>query len=111
METNFNNKYSIRRWTKIQEDKQYELKYKAELDEFMKRRKLYENNLFKEYALLRERSAKSMQNKIAARADNESDIYNNPIKLLTAIKEHSQHYQETRYKMSIILDSLRSTIN
>lgn len=76
----------------------------------MKRKKIYENILLKVYALLWERSTTAMQDKISPRADCESDIYNNPIKLLMAIKEHSQHYQEPRYEMSIILDSLRLTI-
>jgi len=52
-----------------------------------------------------------MQNRLAARADFESDIYNDPIKLLIAIKEHSLNYQESCYEMSIILDSLCTMIN
>ena len=91
---------------KEQEDKQNELEFKAELDESMKGKRTYENNLFKSYALLWERCAKAMQNRLVARADFESDIYNDPIKLLIAIKEHSLNYQETCYEMSIILDSL-----
>jgi hypothetical protein len=49
-----------------------------------------------------------MQNKIASRSDYDSVVYNDPISLLRAIKEHSLNYQETRYEMSIITDAFRS---
>jgi hypothetical protein len=45
---------------KAQEDRQYELEYKADLDEFMRRRRAYNDNLFKAYALIWERCAKAM---------------------------------------------------
>jgi hypothetical protein len=51
-----------------QEDRQNEMVFKADLDEFMKRKRMYENNLFKSYALIWERCAKAMQNKIASRS-------------------------------------------
>jgi hypothetical protein len=49
-----------------------------------------------------------MQNKIASRSDYDSVVYNDPISLLRAIKEHSLNYQETRYEMSIITAAFRS---
>ena len=52
-----------------------------------------------------------MQNKLAARSDFESDIINNPINLLEAIKEHSLNFQETRYKMSIISVAIKSLVS
>jgi hypothetical protein len=82
--------------------------YKAELDEAMKRKRTYEDNMFKAYALLWERCAKTKQDKIASRSDYDSVVYNNPIALLRAIKEHSLNYQDTRYEMSIISDAFRS---
>jgi hypothetical protein len=69
-----------------QENRKNEIEFKANLDEFMKRRRMYENNLFKAYALIWERCAKAMQNKIASRSSFESKIYNDPIELLVAIK-------------------------
>ena len=78
------------------------MEYKAKLDEALKRKRMYNDNLFMAYALIWERYAKSMQNKILARSDYEYEIYNNPIKHLKAIKEHALDYQETCYKMSII---------
>jgi hypothetical protein len=84
------------------------MEYKAELEESIGRKRTYQDNTFKAYALLWERCAKAMQNKIASRSDYESVVYNDPISLLRAIKEHSLNYQETRYKMSIITDAFRS---
>jgi hypothetical protein len=90
------------------EDKQFVMEYKAELDEAMRRKRTYEDNMFKAYALLWERCAKAMQNKVASRSDYDSEVYNNPIALLQAIKEHSLNYQDTRYEMSIISDAFRA---
>ena len=93
---------------KEREDKQFVMEYKAELDEAIRRKRTYENNTYKAYALLWERCNKAMQNKIASRSDYDTAVYNNPISLLRAIKEHSLNYQETRYEMSIITDSFRA---
>ena len=65
------------------------MEYKAEPDEALKRKKMYNDNLFKAYALIWERCAKAMQNKLVTQSDYEDEIYNNPIKLLKAIKEHA----------------------
>jgi hypothetical protein len=93
---------------KEREDKQFVMEYKAELDGSMRRKRTYQYNTFKAYALLWERFAKAMQNTIVSRSDYESVVYNDPISLLRAIKEHSLNYQETRYEMSIITDEFRS---
>ena len=85
--------------------------YKAELDEALKIKRIFKDNTFKTYALLQEHCAKSMQNKITARTDYDTTIYNDPIKLLQAIKEHSLKYQETRYEMAIIMDAFRASFN
>jgi len=87
------------------------MEYKAELDEALKKKRMYNDNLFKAYSLIWERCAKEMQNKLLARSDYEDEIYNNPIKLLKAIKEHALNYQETRYEMSIISDAFQALWN
>jgi hypothetical protein len=46
-----------------------------------------------------------MQSRLEQRTDYKTSIYNDPIQLLKAIKEHALNYQETRYEMSIILDA------
>ena len=74
---------------KAHEGKQNDMKYKSELDEALKRNIIYENKIFKAHALLCEHCAKAMKNKLMSRSDCASDIHNNPINLLKAIKEHS----------------------
>jgi len=93
------------------ENKQYEMKYKAVYDECIKRKQIYNNNKIKAYALLWKRCAKLMQNKISARVDYETKRYDNPIKLLKAIREHAMDYQETKYEMSIIIDAMKALMN
>jgi hypothetical protein len=66
--------------------------YKGNLDEFMRKRRSYDDNLFKAYALIWQRCAKAMQNKVMARSNFETEIYNDPIKLLKAVKEHALSY-------------------
>jgi len=69
---------------------------------------IYNSNKIKAYALLWERYAKIMQNKISARVDYETKIFDNPIKLLKAIREHAMDYQETKYEMYIIVDFMKA---
>ena len=47
-----------------------------------------------------------MQNKILERSDYESEIYNDPIKLLQAVKQHALNFDETQYAMTIITNSI-----
>ena len=93
------------------EEEQFKLEYKAELDECMRREKKYEANMYKAYAKMWERCSRSMKSKIEARVDYETNIYDNPINLLQAIKEHSLQYEETRYEMKIIVDAFENYFN
>jgi hypothetical protein len=74
----------------------------------MRRKRSYDDNLFKAYTLIWERCAKAMQNKVMARSNFEAAIYNDPIELLNAVKEHALNYQEIRYEMLIISDAFRA---
>ena len=47
------------------------MEYKAELDEALKKKRMYNDNLFKAYSLIWERCAKEIQNKLLARSDYE----------------------------------------
>ena len=87
------------------------MEYKAELDEALKRKRMYNDNLFKAYALIWERCAKAMLNKLLAQSDYEDEIYKNLIKLIKALKEHSLNYQEACYEMSIISDAFQALWN
>ena len=91
-------------------NRQFEIEFKSDYDTYRKRVQVYENNLTKAYALLWERCAKAMKNKIEARSDYDA-IRNNPIALLKAIKEHALNYQENRFPMSIILDAMRTLMS
>ena len=88
---------------KMRENRQYELEYKAKLDKAIKRLDKYQQNLYKAYAFLWEKCSRAMQNKLLGRKDFDTKIYNDPIKLLIAIKEHSL----SRYKMTIITESIK----
>ena len=46
---------------KVNEDRSNAMKYKSELDEVLKRNIIYENNVFKTYALLWEHCAKAIK--------------------------------------------------
>ena len=71
----------------------------------MKRKQEYEQNSYKAYAEIWERCNKVMQSKIEARKNFESEVFNHPIKLIVAIREHTLSYKESRYEMSIIMDA------
>jgi hypothetical protein len=92
----------------ITENKQFKMEYKAKLIEALHRIRIYDDNLVKSYALIWERCNTAMQNRLEQRMDYEITIYNDPIELLKAIKEHALNYQETRYEMSIISDAFRA---
>ena len=85
------------------------MEYKAKLDEAMRRKRMYGYNRLKVYDLLWEKCAKATQNKITSRLDYNSSVYNNPIVLLRAIKDHLLNYQGMRYEMAIISDDFWST--
>eukprot|EP00957_Ditylum_brightwellii_P064557 4898777-Ditylum_brightwellii.AAC.1 len=82
------------------------MKFKAELDDAMRRKRSYKGNFIKAYALLWEGCSKSMQNKLKERTDFQSSVNNDPINLLRAIKQHSQDFKDQRYEVSTIFDSL-----
>ena len=87
------------------ENRKFELEHKAEYDEYMRRKREYEQNSYNAYAEIWERCNKAMQSKIEARKNFESEVFNHPIKLIAAIKEHALSYEESRYEMSIIMDA------
>ena len=88
------------------ENEGYKMRYKALLDAAVKRIRTFETNKIKAYSLLWERCSKSMKSQIQQRKEFEKNIYNNPIELLKAIKQHALNYQESLYVMEIIDDAL-----
>ena len=94
---------------KALENEQFKIEFKSDYDNYRSRVQTYENNKTKAYALLWERCTKAMKNKLESRSDYDK-IKNDPILLLKAIKEHALNYQENRYSMSIVLDTLRTLL-
>jgi hypothetical protein len=80
--------------------------FKQDIADFNKCKMEYERNMIKAYALLWARCTKSMQHKIEARRNVETDIKDDPIELLKAIKEHSINFEDTKYDMEIIHTAL-----
>ena len=93
------------------ENRQFELEYKAKLGEAIKRVDKYQQNLYKAYAFLWEKCSRAMLHKILGQNDFDTEIYNDPIKLLILIKHHSLNFQGSRYKMAIIADAIKVFMN
>ena len=94
---------------KAAEGQQFGMEFKAYYDNWTKKQHMYEDNCTKEYALIWERTTQALQNKILSRSDF-AKVKNNPIELLKAVKEHLLNYQENRYKVLIILDSIKTMV-
>jgi hypothetical protein len=93
---------------KATQDRQFEMEYEAKLGKALHWICIYDNNLVKSFASIWERCNTAMQSRLEQRTDYESTIYNDPIELLQAIKEHALNYQKTRCEMSIISDAFRA---
>ena len=77
---------------KAAENKQYEINYSKLYDEYLVKKRQYEEDKAKVYAMLWKRCSKTMQNKISALQDFEKTIYLDPIALKCSIKKHAQDY-------------------
>jgi hypothetical protein len=98
-----------------EEEKKQNLRYaeiifQSEVDAFVLRKQQYEQNKGKASAFLFSHCDKAMQSKLQARTDYDT-IKHEPRLLLKAIKEHSMSYQENKYEMSTIADSLKTFVN
>ena len=93
------------------ETREFEMMYSQELKMFLSRKETYAKNKVKAYALIWERCSTAVQNKILAMKDYESDIKNQPIELLNAIEKFAMDYQENKYPVETILESIRIFLN
>jgi hypothetical protein len=91
-------------------NEQFKIEFKADYDHYCSKEQICNNNVTKAYALFWDRCAKGMKDKIESRSNFKSKIKNNPIELLQAIKEHCLNYQEKKYIMSVILDSMKTLL-
>jgi hypothetical protein len=95
---------------KEMKNKQFKIEFKANYNLYHSRQQIHNNYVTKAYTLFWDRCAKGMKNKITSRTDFKTKIKNNPIELLQAMKEHFLNYQEKKYNMSIILDSMKTLL-
>jgi hypothetical protein len=95
---------------KEMQNEQFKIEFKADYDHYRSREQVYNNNVTKAYALFWDRCAKGMKNKVKSRSNFKEKIENNPFKLLQAIKKYFLNYQEKKYNMSVILDSLKTIL-
>ena len=77
-------------------------------DNYIKRRDTYKENEYKACAEFQKHCNNALKAKIESQVDFKLGIYNNPIKLLEYIKEHSLSYKELRYKMAIIAEAMKT---
>jgi len=75
--------------TRDAQDRQCEIEFKAESDAHMGREQTYERDISKACAPLWGQCTKSMQSKIQARKDFESEVKGSPVSLLKAIQQHA----------------------
>ena len=99
------------RQEKAAENEQFKMEFLGDYDAYKKRQQALESNMTKAYAFLWTHCAKAMQHKIEGMTDFSTVIDKDPIELLKAIKKHALSYQENRYEMSIISDSLKAFVN
>jgi hypothetical protein len=92
-------------------EKQFEIQYAKEYEVYIVRRSTYQQNMAKAYAILWERCAKSMKNKIETRPEFQQSIYMDPIQLLKAIKEYSLNYQDNKYPPSVVFDAIKGLLD
>ena len=90
-------------------DWQLELEFKIQYDELLKEKNTYLGNELKAFTELWECYSKTLQGKIEGRTDHESSIYN--AQLREAIKEHLLNFEERRYEMATIADTLYNFIS
>ena len=90
-----------------QAEREFDVDYKL----YKERITQYEDNKSQAAALLYEQCSSTMQTKLQGRENFLTDIKTNPIKLLSAIKEHALSYESTKYTQKTICDAMKSFVN
>ena len=93
------------------EDEDFNEEYKLEMQAYMKRKTHFNDNKVKAYALFFGQCSHSMQAKIEQRKNFESEIQDDPIKLIGVIKEIAMSFQINKYPMASLLSSLKAFVN
>ena len=93
------------------EDEDLHDEYKLEMQAYIKRKTNFEDNKVKAFALFFGQCSNSMQDKITQRKNYESEIEDDPIKLIGVIKEIAMGFQINKYPMASLLSSLKAFVN
>jgi hypothetical protein len=62
------------------------------------------------FALIYEQCHKTLQSKLKARANYDTEIKGDPINMLQVIQEHTMSYQENLYNAKIVTNAIRNTM-
>ena len=92
-------------------NKQFEKQYEIEFAAHHEREIQYNDNKAAASALLWNQCANTMKAKIQSRKDYDTEIKDDPIKLLQAIKQHAMSFESTQYRMKTICDSMKTIMN
>lgn len=92
-------------------NRQYKIEFEVDWKHYQARVDTYDINQVEAYEFLISRCSKSMKDEIEGRKDFEAKIYNNPIELLKAIKQHALECQEDRYDMAVVADAFENFFN
>jgi hypothetical protein len=79
--------------TRDKEDQENEKISEAQVQVFVARQAMYTTNKRKAFALIYEQCHKTLQSKLKARANYDTEIRGDPIKMLQAIQEYTISYQ------------------
>ena len=85
--------------------------YKAEVDEYVKRKNIYQSNLKKSYALILSYCSKTIQSRIEAASSYESVIQDDPIEILKKIKIIMHDPEKSKYPFASLTEAMSRTIN
>ena len=88
------------------ENIQYKIKYEAQLQLHLKQKSHYHTNLGKAYAFLFGHCTTGLLYRIEAKAEYESKMKGNPIKLLETIKENSLSFNDKKKADIVIINAV-----
>jgi len=91
-------------------NEQYKMQFQVDYDKYKERVEAYKDNKFKAYALIWGQCNSAMKAKIQSRKDYHSDIKDDPIELLKAIKQHATNYSDIQYDMRTAEDAMTSLL-
>ena len=88
---------------------QYKIKYEAELQLHLKQKSHYHMSLGKAYTFLFGQCTTGLQHRIKAKAEYESKIKEDPIKLIEMIKENSLSFDDKKKADIVIINAIMTT--